>query len=139
MYSCNSQAVYPLVKAFKGENIEQKYKGDETPKLAKEIVSYTKEVDPDCVVFNWECSSGYSCEQFAEKVELMEFLGLLLNKGFMTMFSDFSLKALINDWNQSILGKNPFKRTGEISGPATLKFKPSVLKECPSSQLQLLA
>ena len=54
------------------------------------------------------------------------------------MFSDFSLKALINDWDQTILGKNPFKRTGEITGTTTLKFRPSVLKECPSSQLQLL-
>lgn len=78
------------------------------------------------------------CEHFTEKVELVEFLGLLLSKGFMTMFSDFSLKALINDWDQSVLGKNPFKRTGEIFGSAMLKFKPSVLKECPSSQLQLL-
>ena len=106
--------------------------------MAKEIVNYTKEVDPDCVVFNWECSSGYMCEHFTEKVELVEFLGLLLSKGFMTMFSDFSLKALINDWDQSVLGKNPFKRTGEITGTTTLKFRPSVLKECPSSQLQLL-
>lgn len=56
----------------------------------------------------------------------------------MVMFSDFSLKALINDWNSTILGTNPFLRTGTTSGQCSLKFKPSKLKECPSSQLQLV-
>ena len=54
------------------------------------------------------------------------------------MFSDFSLKALINEWDVQLLGRNPFKRTGNISGITTLKFNPSTLKECPSTQLQLL-
>lgn len=49
------------MKAIKGEEINTNYKGDETPKMAKEVANYTKEVDPDCVVFNWECSSGYAC------------------------------------------------------------------------------
>ena len=68
----------------------------------------------------------------------MKFLGFVISKGFMTMFSDFSLKALINDWDETVLGKNPFKRLGSIAGPVTLRFKPSFLKGCPSTQLQLL-
>ena len=56
----------------------------------------------------------------------------------MVMFSDFSLKALINDWDPAVLGKNPFKRTGQTSGHAKLKFVPGVLKESPSTQLQLV-
>jgi len=39
----------------------------------------------------------------------------MLNLGYMCMFSDFSLKALINEWNSDILGNNPFVRTGETS------------------------
>jgi hypothetical protein len=86
-------------------------------------------VDADCVVFNWECSSGYSNEQFPEgNQKLMSFLKLIIGKGHMAMFSDFSLKALINAWDVSILGINPFKRTGVFTGVTTLKFKPAVLK-----------
>lgn len=68
----------------------------------------------------------------------MNFLKLIIGRGHMAMFSDFSLKAFIKNWDAGILGKNPFKRTGEISGNATLKFSPGTLRECPSSQLQLL-
>ncbi len=35
----------------------------------------------------------------------------------MVMFSDFSLKALINQWDESKLGPNPFKKVGETSSP----------------------
>jgi hypothetical protein len=68
----------------------------------------------------------------------MNFVKLIIGRGHMAMFSDFSLKALINNWDANILGKNPFKRTGDISGHASLRFNPATLKECPSSQLQLL-
>lgn len=30
----------------------------------------------------------------------------------MTMFSDFSLKTLINQWDSHRLGPNPFKKVG---------------------------
>ena len=30
----------------------------------------------------------------------------------MAMFSDFSLKALINEWNPDMLGPNPFRNIG---------------------------
>lgn len=38
----------------------------------------------------------------------MEFLQYILGKGYMAMFSDFSLKALIAEWDSNILGPNPF-------------------------------
>lgn len=56
----------------------------------------------------------------------------------MTMFSDFSLKALINTWKPEILGPNPFVNIGETSEPFTLKFRAEDLKDCPSSQLQIV-
>lgn len=41
----------------------------------------------------------------------------MIDRGYMCMFSDFSLKALINKWDDKYeLGPNPFIRTGEYSG-----------------------
>lgn len=56
----------------------------------------------------------------------------------MAMFSDFSLKALISDWNADLLGPNPFVQTGETSNSIEMKFNPGDLKECPSAQLQIV-
>jgi len=53
------------------------------------------------------------------------------------MFSDFSLKAIIPNWNEHILGPNPFIRLpNDFGGSATLKFDPIALRESPSAQLQ---
>lgn len=41
----------------------------------------------------------------------------MIDKKFLCMFSDFSLKALINNWNSKLLGPNPFKKieeTGQV-------------------------
>lgn len=55
----------------------------------------------------------------------------------MCMFSDFSLKALIPNWNDKILGPNPFIRLPtDFSGSAHLKFDPQALVQSPSAQLQ---
>ncbi len=66
----------------------------------------------DCVVFNWECCGMYASECFAEgKDHVFKFLKIILDKGHMAMFSDFSLKALIKDWKSDVLGPNPFVKT----------------------------
>jgi hypothetical protein len=54
----------------------------------------------------------------------------------MTMFSDFSLKALINDWNEQKLGPNPFIQIGEFGNSFRLNFAPEKLVLSPSAQLQ---
>lgn len=75
-----------------------------------------KQLDPDCVVYNWECSSSYGSEKFPEgKEKVFELVQVLLDRGHMVMFSDFSLKALINDWSVPHLGPNPFVKVGETS------------------------
>jgi hypothetical protein len=54
----------------------------------------------------------------------------------MVMFSDFSLKAIIPNWNEKILGPNPFIRLpSAFQGFAVLKFGPIALRESPSAQL----
>ena len=96
------------------------------------------ELDPDCIVFNWECSSGYSTSEFTEGADkVMKLVSYLMRGGHMAMFSDFSLKAFIPNWDEKALGPNPFvKLPGEYSGNAQLKFEPVALKHSPSMQLQ---
>lgn len=55
------------------------------------------------------------------------------------MFSDFSLKALIKEWDENVLGPNPFEKVGETSTPIKLKFDKQTLLDSPSSQLQAVA
>lgn len=73
------------------------------------MIKHIKSLDPDCVVFNWECSSGYSSQSFNEgSKNVLTFAKAMIDRGHMVMFSDFSLKALIAQWDQKTLGPNPF-------------------------------
>jgi len=55
----------------------------------------------------------------------------------MAMFSDFSLKALIRQWDEKKLGPNPFRKMpNEFSETLCLKFQPETLRDSPSAQLQ---
>lgn len=87
------------------------------------MVHHIKELDADCAVFNWECSSGYMSENFPEgKDRLFDFIKFVIDRGHMVMFSDFSLKSLIQQWDTAKLGPNPFKKIGETSAPFELSF-----------------
>lgn len=69
--------------------------------MAIRLMESIKIVDPDCVVFNWECCGGYSGESFKEgNDKLFKFVRKVIDKGHMCMFSDFSLKALVKNWNE---------------------------------------
>lgn len=68
----------------------------------------------------------------------MELVKRLLDHGHMVMFSDFSLKALVEDWREDLLGPNPFVKTTVIENNFRLRFDPAVLSACPSAQLQKL-
>lgn len=54
------------------------------------------------------------------------------------MVSDFSVKALIADWEKDLLGPNPFVVLGEFGDSMTLRFDPQVLMECESNQLRVV-
>lgn len=62
----------------------------------------------------------------------------MIDRGHMCMFSDFSLKALIKEWDKEFLGSNPFVKTSEYSGEFKLQFEVEHLKNCPSAQLQII-
>merc|ERR1719222_36181 len=95
---------------------------------------------PSSVVFNWECCGGCSSRGFANGVSAIPLISYLLKeKSFMVMCSDFSLKALIKEWDERLLGANPLMDVGNFSSKVTLRFDSDNLKLCESSaQLQIL-
>ena len=130
VYSCNSNSVSAILNGFNNETDDQ---------TVKDMIGYIRELDSDCVVFNWECCSGYSGEMFQEgKQVVFDFVAQMLQRGYMLMFSDFSLKALINEWNTKVLGPNPFKKVSEFGGDFKLSFNCETLRDCPSAQLQIV-
>jgi len=96
-------------------------------------------VEPNCVVFNWECCCACTGETFGEIAEnqsTLDLIPFLLKKGHMVMCSDFSLKALIKQWCPANLGPNPFVKLAEFGGSMQLNFDSASLADCPSAQLQ---
>jgi len=91
VYACDSHYLPSLIEAFEG-----KPKDDAAIRLMESV----KNVDSDCVVFNWECCGGYGSNNFPEgRDHLYKFVRKMIDKGHMCMFSDFSLKALIQEWD----------------------------------------
>ena len=108
--------------------------GETGAKLRADIAA----VEPASVVVNWECCSGCS-EHYMDGTGTIALMAALLAKGFMVMVSDFSLGALINDWDSPVLGANPFLLVGQFSSEMMLRFEPRVLAACEdSAQLQML-
>jgi len=96
-------------------------------------------VEPQSVVFNWECCSGCSRDRFQCTNSPLPLIAFLLSRGFMGMVSDFSLGALIEQWDAQLLGANPFVKVGEFSDSMNLGFEPATLAACDdSAQLQVL-
>jgi len=108
-------------------------------KNLRHLVRDIRSVARDSVVFNWECCSGCENQQFQDKVVVMDLTKLLLDAGHMVMFSDFSLKALISNWDEQKLGPNPFLQVGVVNTHFQLRFNCAKLAACPSAQLQKLS
>ena len=116
--------------------------GEVAAKMRADIAA----VDPASVVVNWECCGGCSDDRFhgndahgSTNDAPTMLMATLLARGFMVMVSDFSLGALIHNWDSAALGANPFKKVGEFGEQMTLRFDPAVLAACDdSAQLQVL-
>lgn len=142
-------------------------------------------IEPDCVLFNFECCSG--CQQsvktvsnnfyggniskkvtnnmknlgftsskssstlnsitdignkdnygFRQKNAISKLLNYCITKGYYVMFGDFSVKAIINDWDDGVLGPNPFVKLGECNNIINLSFDSDKLKECESNQMRIV-
>ena len=90
-------------------------------------------------VFESAPSTPPSCDReevFDARDGIMRTVAHALERGFMVIFGDFSLKALIADWDASLLGPLPFEQVGETSGTVRLRFDRERLMQCPSAQLQ---
>lgn len=137
VYSANPSSLVHIAGELSGRRAQ----GERSRALhrnLRHLISDITSVMPDSVVFNWECCSGCSSEGFPNNEVVMDLVKLLLGRGHMVMFSDFSLKALIKTWNEDRLGPNPFVKVGEFDRCFKLGFDPAVLSVCPSAQLQKL-
>jgi len=125
------------------------------PELA-ELLKDLQAVPKEKVVFNWECCSGcseagfphgfamqYPAQRAPSFVKLhqekaatnVKLAKLALDRGYMVMFADFSLKALIASWSEELLGPNPFRQLGVTQGRLRLTFSPETLQQSSSKQL----
>jgi len=77
-----------------------------------QMLSDLQAVDGDCVVFNFECCSGCDEKTFPYQHIAHDFVHTLLEQQWLVVFSDFSLKWLIANWEERRFGKNPFVRVG---------------------------
>ena len=104
----------------------------------KQVMDAIDQVSPSSVVFNFECCGNCSDSGFKSpgKSSVMQFVKALIDAGFMIMFGDYSLKALIHDWDVALLGPNPFDRVGTCNASITIAFDSQQLNGCPSGQLQ---
>jgi hypothetical protein len=132
VWECRPSRLADVLRKLKtGETQES-----DKPELG-ELIKEIQEVDPENVVFNWECCGTFSDNGFgSSSTVILELMDYLISKGYMLMFSDFAMKALIHDWNETTLGPKPFINAGVFSNDFDLKFKPATLKESPSVQLQ---
>lgn len=130
VYSVSHDAIPRIFQRLKGE--------PSTEEVLETMISEIRSLNPDCVVFNFECSSGYSHKSFRNSQQTLEFVKYLLDNKHMIMFGDFSLKALINEWKEDLLGPNPFYDIGETSGKMKLFFDPQDLITSPSKQLEMV-
>lgn len=136
-YSASSSSLRHILGELSGHPVQGR-RSTALHRNLRHIVADIQAVQPDSVVFNWECCSGCSSEHFEDCTDIMDGVKQLLDRGHMVMFSDFSLKALIKNWREDLLGPNPFVKTSEFGGSFKLRFDPAVLGSCPSAQLQKL-
>ena len=68
-----------------------------------EIFEYLKDIEPDCVLFNYECCSAVGDQlSFPEKENTLKLIDIIMKRGSYFMFSDFSVKSLLVDWDENI-------------------------------------
>jgi len=130
-----------IIRTLQGEPIKNLETSSEEAKVLQQLKDNCDKAGRDAVCFNFECCSHYSGKHFGSLKAIqrmhMDLIGYLVNEyGCLCMFSDFSLKALIKDWDSSLLGPNPFVEVGSISRSFRLKFNPEILKNSPSAQLE---
>lgn len=137
VYAVSSSSLPHIAGELSGNPVQDR-RSTALHRNLRRLIGDIRAVQPDSVVFNWECCTGCTQEHFYNSSLVMGLVKRLLDQGHMVMFSDFSLKALIKDWKEDLLGPNPFVKTTELNSSFQLRFDPAVLSACPSAQLQKL-
>lgn len=138
LYEANLDNIDKLYSYLSLEESLDKISDETLRKTVSELLHEMSDIESDCVLFNFECCSGCGSETFSKKDATMKMVKLILDKGSMVMFSDFAVKALINEWDEQLLGSNPFIKLGECHSSIYLAFKPEKLINSPSAQLKMV-
>jgi len=145
---------------FAVQQLQDYLSGKLTPEgIWTQLVEDIRSVPADSVTFNWECCGACSDRGFrqaarasalgtsrsrglisASRSSTVDLIAFALQSGFSVMCSDFSLKALISEWSEELLGPNPFTRLpGTCDDQFQLEFFPEHLKnEDVPQQLQVV-
>jgi len=145
---------------FAVQTLQDYLSGKLTPEgIWTQLVEDIRSVPADSVTFNWECCGACSDRGFrqgarasalgssrsrglisASRSSTVDLIAFALQSGFSVMCSDFSLKALISEWSEELLGPNPFTRLpGTCDDQFQLEFFPEHLKnEDVPQQLQVV-
>jgi len=108
--------------------------------VIREICHDISRAEPHSVVMNFECCSCASESGFrGGAADVMKMVRLFVDRQHMVMFGDFTVKALIKDWDTKLLGPNPFSQIGTCSNSFDLHFDCDVLRKSPSAQLATVA
>lgn len=135
VWEASTGALAALLDHLQGEHAPTA-SGNPVAELAAELTG----VNPDSVVFNWECCSGCSDAGFADTGLVLRAIETLLSRGHTLMLSDFSLKALTGAWSRGeapgSFGRCPLVKIGEFGARFELRFDPKALQSCGSAQLE---
>jgi len=104
----------------------------------QELLDQIHSVNPECVLFNFECCSGVEQSiPFADSV--FNLTHVLLDHKFMIKFSDTTARYIIQHWDAQILGTNPFVIKNNYSGKVLYKFDKAQLARSQSNQFRLIS
>eukprot|EP00924_Labyrinthula_sp_SR-Ha-C_P013113 maker-scaffold_12-snap-gene-10.56-mRNA-1 protein AED:0.00 eAED:0.00 QI:28/1/1/1/0/0/2/41/420 len=133
----------PEIKGKKAALLQPVDENEEQLELLKELKAMCDQVGPQSVFFNFECCAGYSEAGFGQNPtvqpsyhELIAFLVRIY--GATCLFCDFSLKALISNWSNKLLGPKPFTIVGQFADELFLSFYPFRMKSTNIPALQKL-
>jgi len=141
VYSLNLNKLEEMTAILKNEMAMAALKDIETRETVTELLKDIEGLEPDCILFNFECCDGFENKSkfnFPDNQSALNFIKLIIDRGNTIMFSDFAVKGFINGWDEKILGSNPFKLEGTCYDYLKLYFDPEVLKSSPSAQLKIV-
>lgn len=136
-YTINHNDLEDFTKMIKKE----KQINDENNSCCKNLLRDFDKLEGKNIMVYFECCgflTGNDCEFSPTSMSLI--LYLLFEKKCFILFSDFSLKALINSWNEEMFGLNPFIRYDDFKkGEIKISFEKEKFKNSNLKQLQVIS